>query len=245
MALLKTEGLTKNFGGLTAIDDLDMAIERGGITGLIGPNGAGKTTLLNMMSGALSPSRGDIHFKGEKISGLKPHVICKKGMARTFQDVKILGGVTVLDNVILALCYGSSRRRSRKERNARAMQLLEFTGMADKASVMAKELTMVDQKLVELSRALATEPELLLLDEVITGLNPGEIGMACDLIRNINHQGTTVVMVEHVMPVIMSMCDDIIVLNYGRKIAQDGPEAVCRNEKVVEIYLGDEAECSR
>lgn len=239
------EGLkvTKRFGGLAAILSLDFQIDQGGIIGLIGPNGAGKTTLLNLISGALAPTGGEIIFKGERISGLKPHHICKKGIARTFQSVKLFGNITVFENILLGSVYGIPKSLGKIDHKKEIHKLLAFSGLAEKSMVLAKNLTIVEQKLVELTRALATKPELLLLDEAIAGLNPAEIELACKIIKEIGNQGTTIIMVEHVMQVIMSMCDRIIVLNYGKKIADGTPHEISTNGKVIETYLGEDVEC--
>lgn len=243
MVILGGQHITKDFGGLTAVDKVDFKIDRGDIVGLIGPNGAGKTTLLNMISGALHPTRGEILFKGEGISGLKPHLICKKGIARTFQAVNLFGNNTVFENVLLASLYGGPEYPGKPALHGEINRLLAFSGLTHRAHVLTKDLPIAEQKLVEMTRALATKPELLLLDEVISGLNPAEIERACTIIGQINQQGITIIMVEHVMQVIMSMCSRIIVLNYGAKIAEGTPEEISTNERVIDIYLGRDPEC--
>lgn len=217
MPLLEGKGVTRYFGGLAAVHKVDFYVERGEIVGLIGPNGAGKTTLFNLISGALVPQSGQIHFKGENITGLKPHVICKKGIARTFQLVRIFPNMSALENVALAALFGRPDGLSMKQALEEAEKWLEFVGLSAVKGVPARNLTLANQKRLEVARALATDPELLLLDELMAGLNPTEVAQAMDLVNQIRERGITVFVVEHVMKAIMGICDRIIVLHHGEK----------------------------
>jgi branched-chain amino acid transport system ATP-binding protein len=239
MRILEGEGVTKHFGGLAAISNVDFHIDQGEIVGLIGPNGAGKTTLFNLISAALVPKPGIIRFKGQKISRLKPHQICRMGVARTFQSVKVFGNMPVLGNVLLGSLFGTSTRMSSAEATKEAMEILEFVGLSALRAVPAKDLTLANQKRLEVARALATKPEVLLLDELIAGLNPTETVQAIDLVIRIRDMGITILMIEHVMKAIMSVCDRIIVLHHGEKIAEGVPKEIATSETVVGVYLGD------
>ena len=238
MRILEGEGVTKHFGGLAAISSVDFHVDQGEILGLIGPNGAGKTTLFNLISASLTLNSGIIKFKGEKISGLKPHQICRTGVARTFQSVKIFGNIPVLGNVMLGSLFGTSSGMSSADATREAMESLEFVGLSAAKATPAKDLTLANQKRLEVARALATKPELLLLDELIAGLNPAEIAQAMELVTRIRDRGITILMIEHVMKAIMSICDRIIVLHHGEKIAEGTPEQITTNKTVIEVYLG-------
>jgi branched-chain amino acid transport system ATP-binding protein len=238
MRILEGEGVTKYFGGLAAISNVDFHVEQGEIMGLIGPNGAGKTTLFNLISAALNLNSGVIRFKGKKISGFKPHQICRTGVARTFQSVKVFGNVPVLGNVLLGLLFGTPTGMSSADATREAMELLEFVGLSAMKAIPAKDLTLANQKRLEVARALATQPELLLLDELIAGLNPSETAQAMELVTRIRDRGITILMIEHVMKAIMSICDRIMVLHHGEKIAEGTPEQITTNQTVIEIYLG-------
>jgi branched-chain amino acid transport system ATP-binding protein len=238
MRILEGEGVTKNFGGLTAISNVDFHVEQGEIVGLIGPNGAGKTTLFNLISAALVPKPGVIRFKGEKISGLKPHQICRAGVARTFQSVKVFGNIPVLGNVLLGSLFGRSARMSSVDAAREAMESLEFVGLSAVRAIPAKDITLANQKRLEVARALATKPELLLLDELIAGLNPTETTEAMELVTKIRDKGITIFMIEHVMKAIMGICDRLIVLHHGEKIAEGTPRQITNNQTVIEVYLG-------
>lgn len=238
MRILEGRGVTKYFGGLAAISGVNFYVEQGEILGLIGPNGAGKTTLFNLISAALPLHSGEIRFKGERISGLKPHQICRRGVARTFQSVKIFGNIPVFGNVLLGSLFGMSTDISSSEANRIAMESLEFVGLLEMRGVLAKDLTLVNQKRLEVARALATRPELLLLDELIAGLNPVETTQAMELVTRMRDRGITILMIEHVMKAIMSICDRIMVLHHGEKIAEGTPGEVANNQTVIDIYLG-------
>jgi len=240
MRILEGEGVTKHFGGLAAISNVDFHIDQGEIVGLIGPNGAGKTTLFNLISAALVPKPGVIRFKGQEISGLKPHQISRMGIARTFQSVKVFGNMPVLGNVLLGSLFGTSTRMSSADAAKEATEILEFVGLSTLRAVPAKDLTLVNQKRLEVARALATQPEVLLLDELIAGLNPTETAQAIELVTRIRDRGITILMIEHVMKAIMSVCDRIIVLHHGEKIAEGVPQEIATSKTVVEVYLGDQ-----
>jgi len=238
MRILEGERVTKYFGGLAAISNVDFHIDQGDIVGLIGPNGAGKTTLFNLISGALVLNSGVIKFKGQRISGLKPHQICRTGVARTFQSVRVFGNISVLGNVLLGSLFGTSTGMSSTDVNREATELLEFVGLPARRAIPAKNLTLANQKRLEVARALATKPELLLLDELIAGLNPTETAQAMELVSRIRDRGITILMIEHVMKAIMSICNQVIVLHHGEKIAEGTPQKIATSKTVVEVYLG-------
>jgi len=238
MRILEGEGVTKYFGGLAAISDVNFHVEKGEIVGLIGPNGAGKTTLFNLISAALTLSAGEIKFKGKKISGLKAYQICREGIARTFQSVKIFGSVPVLGNVILGSFFGTSTGMSSADATREAMESLEFVGLSASKGISAKDLTLANQKRLEVARALATRPEVLLIDELVAGLNATETAQAMELVTKIRDRGITILMIEHVMKAIMSVCDRIMVLHHGEKIAEGTPAEITNNQTVIDVYLG-------
>jgi branched-chain amino acid transport system ATP-binding protein len=239
MPILEGEGVTKHFGGLAAVSDVDFNVDEGEVVGLIGPNGAGKTTLFNLISGALVPKPGAIKFKAENITGLKPHKICRMGLARTFQSVKVFANMPVLENVVLGSLFGTSNSMSSADAAREAMGLLEFVGLSAVSATPAKDLTLANQKRLEVARALATKPELLLLDELMAGLNPTEVAQAMELVTTIRDKGITIFMIEHVMKAIMSVCDRIMVLHHGKKIAEGTPQEIATSRTVVEVYLGE------
>ena len=237
--MLDGEGVTKYFGGLAAVSDVDFHIDQGEVVGLIGPNGAGKTTLFNLISAALVPKPGIIKFKGENITGKKPHQICRMGIARTFQTVKVFANIPAFQNVLVGSFFGTSARVSQSEATRGVMEALEFVGLSEIANTPAKDLTLANQKRLEVARALATKPELLLLDELMAGLNTVEVSEAMELVQKIRDRGITIVMVEHVMKAIMGVCDRIMVLHHGEKIAEGTPQEIASSEKVIEVYLGE------
>jgi branched-chain amino acid transport system ATP-binding protein len=236
VAILEVKGITKCFGGLVAINRLDVTIEEGEILGMIGPNGAGKTTAFNMISGFYEEDEGKVIFRGEDITHLRPDEICKKGLARTFQVVKPFPRITVLENVMVGAYNQTSDERVAK---AKAQDVLDFLGMSDQADQLAGSLPTAGRKCLELARTLATQPKLLLLDEVMGGLRPTEINEMITLVRKIREQGVSLLLVEHVMKVIMSLADRIVVIHHGEKIAEDVPERVVRNQAVIDAYLGE------
>ena len=236
--LLSVRGLRKAFGGLVAVRDLSFDVPAGAIVGLIGPNGSGKTTVLNLITGELGPDTGAIRFDGRDIRGTPSFRICRARIARTFQLVRVLPHMSTRENVMLGRMFGSDPTGPAAA-VAEADALLERVGLAGRASLSGAQLTYIDQKRVELARALATRPKLLLLDEWLAGLNPTELLIGIELIRAIRADGITVVMVEHVMAAIRALCDGVVVMNAGERIAEGPPETVLADRKVVHAYLGD------
>jgi ABC-type branched-subunit amino acid transport system ATPase component len=221
-----------------AVQDLDFEIAEGEIVGLIGPNGSGKTTTLNLLTGFLKPDSGTITFRGENVTGLPRHRMSRSGVARTFQLTKTFFDFTALENVMVGRAYGQEPAKSLKHAREESKEVLERVGLQDKAQVMAKDLTLMQRKMLELARALATRPQLLLLDELMAGLNPGEIEDACRLIKQIRDSNITIVVVEHIMQAIRAVSDRIVVLNMGAKIAEGPSEEIIHDPHVIEVYLG-------
>lgn len=236
MIILEAKKLTKSFGGLMAVADVSVTVNSGELVGLIGPNGAGKTTLFNMLSGYYKPTTGAVYFRGQDITKLKVFETSNLGIARTFQIVKPFGKMTVLDNVMVG---AFAKTGQKKEARDKALEVLDFVGLYNAKDNLAESMTLGGKKRIELARALATEPELLLLDEVVAGLNPSEVNGVIEIIRKIcKDKRVTIVMVEHVMQAIMALSDRIIVMNSGRKIAEGTPEEVAHNPEVIQAYLG-------
>jgi len=240
MPILEGKRVTRYFGGLAAVSEVDFSVDQGEILGLIGPNGAGKTTLFNLISAALTPQSGEITFKGQNITALKPHQICRMGVARTFQSVKIFPNMPVLSNILMGAFFGMPGGKPSADPEGEAKALMDFVGLPVAGATPAGNLTLVNQKRLEIAGALATRPEVLLLDELMAGLNHTEMAQAVDLITRIRDKGITIVMIEHVMKVIMSICDRIIVLHHGRKIAEGTPQEIATSETVIKVYLGEE-----
>ncbi len=237
MSLLEVNSLTKYFGGLVAVRDLSFQVEEGMIIGLIGPNGAGKTTTFNMISGFILPSSGTVRFKGETLNGMKPHEVCAFGLARTFQIVQPFPEITALENVMIGafVHYHNTTDARRK-----AGEMLKRVGMARRADTMARDLPLLELKRLEIAKALATEPQILLLDEVAAGLNAVEVEEVLDLVKDLNKDGITFLLVEHVMKVVMSLSHRIVVLNFGEKISEGTPQKVSHDPQVLKAYLGEE-----
>jgi branched-chain amino acid transport system ATP-binding protein len=249
-ALLAANAIGKRFGGLTALADVSLAVRRGEIFGLIGPNGAGKTTLFNILTGLYLPDSGDFDFDGRRLTGMKPHRVVECGIARTFQNIRLFANMTALENVMVgrhartragvlgAVLRGRATRAEEAAIEARARALLDYVGIGERAGEAANCLSYGDQRRLEIARALATEPSLLALDEPAAGMNPTEREALKRLLETIRHDGTTLLLIEHDVKLVMGLCDRVAVLDYGRKIAEGSPDAVRRDPAVIAAYLG-------
>lgn len=240
--IIEVQHITKRFKGLTAVKDVSFSIKEGAITGMIGPNGAGKSTTFNMICGYYPPTEGQIFFRGQDITSKKAHEYTNMKIARTFQIMKPLKNLSVLENVVASAYFGHAAAKNEREAKEKAMEVLQFTGLYEKRHVISKDMGTPDQKRLEMARALVTSPELLFLDENMAGLNPAETEAAIQLIRKINESGVTIFLIEHIMQAVVSLCEEVIVLHHGEKIAEGTPEQVMNDPYVMEVYLGTKKE---
>ncbi|MBD7944649.1 MULTISPECIES: ABC transporter ATP-binding protein [Psychrobacillus] len=250
--VLELKNITKNFGGISALTDVSFQINEGEIFGLIGPNGAGKTTMFNVITNMFAPTSGEILFLGENISGIKPHKITDKGICRTFQNIRLFSQMSVLENVLVgAHCRNKSgvltsvlrtksQKHEEKSNHEVALELLELVGLSRYEDTIAENLAYGQQRRLEIARALASNPKLLLLDEPAAGMNETETENLFDLIKKVQQRGVTVLLIEHDMPFVMKLCDRITVLNFGKKLAEGTPTEIQNNQDVIEAYLGSE-----
>jgi len=240
MSIIETKEVTKYFGGLRALNNISFTLVKGEILGLIGPNGAGKTTLFNVIAGTFPPSSGSVRFNGEEITSQPPQQICHRGISRTYQLVRPFSSLTVYENILVGLYFGKPKLEEAGLMEREAYELLQLTGLLQKANTPAKNLTLVGRKQLEIARALATHPQVLLLDEAVSGLNPTETESLMGLIRKIQSRGITIFMIEHIMKAVMGLSNRILVLNFGELIAQGTPEQISKDKDVIEAYLGAE-----
>ena len=242
--IIEVQHITKRFKGLTAVKDVSFSIKEGAITGMIGPNGAGKSTTFNMICGYYPPTEGKIFFRGQDITNKRAYEYTNMKIARTFQLMKPLKNLSVRENVVASCYFGHAAAKNDREARQRAMEVLQFTGLYEKRHVLSKDMGTPDQKRLEMARALATKPELLFLDENMAGLNPAETEAAIELIREINKSGVTIFLIEHIMQAVVSLCEEVIVLHHGEKIAEGTPEQVMNDPYVMEVYLGKKGDAT-
>jgi len=254
MSLLRVENLTQRFGGVVAVDNVSFGVGAGEIVGLIGPNGAGKTTVINLLTGLLRPTAGQIEFAGTRLDGLAAHQIARAGVARTYQNIRLFRGLSALDNVIVGthlrtsapfaarLAFAPAVRREEAAAREAARGLLRRVNLGEREAARATSLPYGEQRRLEIARALAAQPKLLLLDEPAAGMNPAEMDVLIGLIRSLRDEGQTILLIEHNMQVVMGVCDRIVVLSFGRKIAEGTPAEISRNKDVITAYLGEEEE---